>query len=374
MRFIHTADWQIGMKAYRVGRAAQRVREVRLEAASRVVKAATDNGAQFILIAGDTFEDNGVDRVLIQKVVDILSQFGGPVYVMPGNHDPYVPGSVWDHPAWKSCERLHVLLRPDPVEVPGGVLYPCPAHDKHSQSDPTRFVQASESKEIAIGVAHGTVEGVPQEEPDYPISRDAVSRTGLDYLALGHWHSTATYPDSAGVVRMACCGAHEATRFGERDSGNVLRVDIAERRAPPTTTPIHTGSLQWEEIEEEIRQKGDLHGLLRKVEALQRPSSTLLKLRVKGVFFADDAETHSHLREIVASRFLAGNFDDSGLMASPQDDAWVEGLPVGALREAGRRLRDLADPGYSGQRPKDNSPEVASRALLELYTLTRGAP
>ena len=40
MKFLHTSDWQIGMKAESVGRMAERVREERLEAAKRVVQAA----------------------------------------------------------------------------------------------------------------------------------------------------------------------------------------------------------------------------------------------------------------------------------------------------------------------------------------------
>jgi type I restriction enzyme R subunit len=52
-----------------------------------------------------TYKHNGVDRVLVQKVADILAGFGGMVYVIPGNHDPLVPGSVWEHPAWKSMSR-----------------------------------------------------------------------------------------------------------------------------------------------------------------------------------------------------------------------------------------------------------------------------
>jgi len=88
MRFVHTADWQIGMKCQRLGDASARVREERLAAGHRVIRAAKDRAADFILVAGDLFEDNAVDRVLVQKVVDILNSFGGPVFVLPGNHDP----------------------------------------------------------------------------------------------------------------------------------------------------------------------------------------------------------------------------------------------------------------------------------------------
>lgn len=372
MRFIHTADWQIGMKASHVAGAAQRVREERLEAARRVVKVAKDNGAQFVVVAGDTFEDNAVDRILIQRVADILSEFDGPVYLIPGNHDPCVPGSVWEHPAWACCDKLHVLLRGEPIEVPGGVLYPCPARDKHSRADPTSWVRASGSKEISVGVAHGTVEGVPQEEPDYPIPRDAVLRTGLDYLALGHWHSMTTYPGSAGAPCMAYCGTHEATKFGERDSGNALLVDIAKRGAPPAVSVVRVGCLNWELIEVEMRQQGDLPRLVKRVEELREPRSTLVQVRIRGVLFAEDADCLSHLHQILESRFLAGELDTSGLFASPRDNSWIEALPVGVLREVANRLRDLAAPSYLGQRPEGASPEVASQALLQLYMFARG--
>jgi len=43
-RFIHTADWQIGMKAAHVGAVGQRVRAQRLKAAQRVVEVATTLG------------------------------------------------------------------------------------------------------------------------------------------------------------------------------------------------------------------------------------------------------------------------------------------------------------------------------------------
>jgi DNA repair exonuclease SbcCD nuclease subunit len=94
MRFLHTADWQIGMKAAVLGDAGARVREERLAAGRRVVETAKSHDVDFLLVAGDLFEDNAVDRVLVQKVADILNSFGGPVFVIPGNHDPLVPGSV----------------------------------------------------------------------------------------------------------------------------------------------------------------------------------------------------------------------------------------------------------------------------------------
>lgn len=373
MKFLHTADWQIGMKAAHVGAVGQRVRDERLAAARRVVQAAKDSSAEFMLVAGDTFEDNGVDRVLIQKVADILAEFGRPVYIIPGNHDPVVPGSVWEHPAWKSHGQIHVLKQAEPVEIPGGILYPCPVREKRSTRNPTAWINPDGAQGIRIGLAHGTVEGVSHEEPDYPVPRDAASRAGLDYLALGHWHSTVPYSVPDDSVRMTYSGTHEPTKFGERDSGNVLLVEISEVGSPPIVTSVRTGGFRWTVIEESLREPGDLVRVREEIEALENPGTILLELRLSGLLSAQERDDLLRLQELLTARFLYGRINTASLRPAPHDDSWLAGLPVGVVREAAVRLRALADPGYTGQRPEGTSAEVAVRALLELYALVTGA-
>jgi DNA repair exonuclease SbcCD nuclease subunit len=362
MKFLHTADWQIGMRAAALGAAAERVREERLAAGKRVVETAKAHGVDFIVVAGDVFEDNAVSRVLIQKVADILEQFGGPVFVIPGNHDPLVPGSVWEHPAWKSCSNVHVLREETPVEVPGGVLFPCPAREKHSGRNPTAWIPPERTDAIRLGVAHGTVEGIRQDEPDYPIPRDAAQRACLDYLALGHWHSYATYPDPDGAVRMAYSGTHETTKYGERDSGNVLIVDIPGAGAPPSITPARTGGLTWVTIEKDLREPGDLLRVKEQVETLPNPGGTLVEVSVSGILAAGERAELAHVEDILASRFVSGRLDASRLRPSPDDDSWLSGLPPGVVREAAGRLRQMAAAG-------SESSETAARALMELYSI-----
>ncbi|MGW8268711.1 MAG: metallophosphoesterase family protein [Longimicrobiales bacterium] len=373
MKFVHTADWQIGMKAAHVGAVGGRIREARLEAARKVIQAAEAQGAEFILLAGDTFEDNGVDRVLVQKTADILGKSPVPVYIIPGNHDPLVPGSVWDHPAWAEHENLHVLESPEPLETPGGTLYPCPVLEKHSRKDPTAWIDAAQAEGLRIGLAHGTVEGMPQVAPDHPVPRDAALRTGLDYLALGHWHSTATYEDRAGTVRMAYSGTHETTRFGERDSGNVLLVEIPKAGAPPKITLLRTGTLAWLTLDEQIGQEGDLARVRSLVEQVENPDATLIEVRLSGLLPGSVGPELGRLEEVLESRFLHHRLDTDGLRPAPEDETWLEGLPQGVLREAALQLRELAAAEQTSTSTPEASPKVAAQALMELYALVQGA-
>ena len=372
MKFIHTADWQIGMLAAHVGIVGQRVRDERLAAARRVVEAVKEHEADFLVVAGDTFEDNAVDRRLVQQVGDILGAYSSPVYIIPGNHDPFVPGSVWQHTVWGSHPNLNVLKESKPVEAPGATLFPCALHEKYSTHDPTAWIDAHQSAGIAIGLAHGNVEGLPMSEPDYPIPRNAASACGLDYLALGHWHSFGPIEDSEGAPRIAYSGTHETTKFGERDSGNAVLVEISGRGSPPRLTAIRTGGLHWKTIDGDdgrVMEAGDLTRLSDRIEAMEASDLTLLRVQLSGILRGDEVAELKRIEEIVPSRFLYGRVDSQALLPEPSDNSWHSQVPVGVARSVAERLHELSEASFAGPRPEGATPQVAVRALLELYRI-----
>jgi len=352
VRFLHTADWQIGMKLARIGDAGKRVREERFSAARRAVAAASERGADFILVAGDLFEDNAVDRALVRRVVDILGRASCPVFVIPGNHDPLVPGSVWEDRSWEAARNVMVFRESSPHELPGVTLYPCPLLAKRSDEDPTAWIEAEGGDRIHVGLAHGSVEGAPIDERDNPIPRDAATRSGLDYLALGHWHSFATFGE-----RTAYSGTHEQTSFGERDSGSVLIVEIDGPGSVPVISPVRTGGVSWVSMDERVDSREGIERVRDRIAELPDPESTLLRVRLSGLMRAGDREAVEDVAR-AAERFMWSEVDSGGLSPAPEDESWVDGLPAGLIREAGERIRE------SGK-----ASEVRTRALLELYSL-----
>ena len=364
MKFLHTSDWQMGMKADSVGLMADRVRDERLEAAKRVVQIAKEQGAEFILLTGDVFEDNAVDRLLVRKVGEILRAFPGSVYIIPGNHDPLSPGSVWEHAVWQETTNIMVFRKPEPVELEGCILFPCPLQEKYSTKNPVAWINAKDVTKPAIGLAHGNVEGIPNGEPDYPIPRDAATRHGLDYLALGHWHSFARYDDADGVCRMAYSGTHETTKFGERDSGNAVVVEIAQRGSPPKLTSLKTGRLDWRTVERTVDQPQSLEALVEELGKLNEPTSVLVRVLLEGVLFPEDRHALGRMEELLASRFLFGFLESSRLIPAPDGEGWIESLSSGSFREAAIKLRSQAAQSVN---PEERA--VATQALLQLFEL-----
>ena len=62
MRFLHTADWQLGMTRHFLsaagGEAQSRYGAARREAVAGLGALAAEVGAEFVVVAGDVFEDN----------------------------------------------------------------------------------------------------------------------------------------------------------------------------------------------------------------------------------------------------------------------------------------------------------------------------
>src|SRR5260221_12850865 len=97
MRFVHTADWQIGARFRQFGEKAPALRAVRLRTLRRALEYAEAVGVDGFLVAGDLFEDNEVDAASVGAVFELLAASSAvPIFLLPGNHDPFTgPGSLW---------------------------------------------------------------------------------------------------------------------------------------------------------------------------------------------------------------------------------------------------------------------------------------
>ncbi|OIQ61158.1 putative metallophosphoesterase YhaO [Moorella thermoacetica] len=351
IRFLHTADWQVGMKARHVAPVAARVREARLETARRLMEITRERRLDFIIIAGDVFEDNQVDNKLAHQVVQILSLAAPvPVYILPGNHDPLTPDAVYERRVFREglAPNIHLLRTSQPVTVlPGVVLLPAPNRAKNSPEDPTERMAPAPGGAINIGVAHGSlrIEGHYQYD-DFPIPLEAAERRGLDYLALGHWHSFFQYGD-----RTFYPGTPEPTGFEERDSGTAALVTIEGYGARPRVEKIKTGTLEWETWKQEVH--GDpreaVRALKLRVEGLDTPGQTLLRLALYGRDTSGDQSWLEELRDWLEARLLYLDLDTTRLATQPlapklQNRARSQPFLRAAITDLAALARSLGQP------------------------------
>ncbi|MGB6107783.1 MAG: metallophosphoesterase, partial [Mycobacterium sp.] len=139
MRFLHTADWQLGMtRHFLEGEAQPRYAAARRDAVAALAGVAAETQAEFVVVAGDVFEHNQLAPESVGKSLEAMRGIGVPVYLLPGNHDPLDAASVYTSATFAAqCpENVIVLDRAGPWQVaPGLQIVAAPWRSKRPTTD-----------------------------------------------------------------------------------------------------------------------------------------------------------------------------------------------------------------------------------------------
>jgi DNA repair exonuclease SbcCD nuclease subunit len=348
VKFIHTSDWQIGMKGGGLGeKAGKLVGETRIQTVDKVLSLAEAEGADFVLACGDLFEDNKVAQPLVEDVARILRAHADvPVHVIPGNHDLPGPGSVWNRAALAGVPNLTVHTAEGPVAVAdGATLHPFPVRSRYAGTDPLEALpDLGAEAGIHLAMAHGHLTSVTfgdHEAVTLPLDPKHVERSGLDYLALGHWHGTRIEKTADGMNRIAYSGTHEQTAYREKEAGNVLVVEIAGKGGPPSVRPHRTGTLTWAADELAFSADANLDRLRARLEGRD---VKFLRLALSGELPDTLFEPYRALLEAEKARFSDLRVRDEGLRWRTAEAAESLEVEDAGLREVqGRLLRAMAE-------------------------------
>ena len=359
MRFIHTADWQLGLKLRFVDpeKAAQ-LRLLRFQTVRAIAELATLRRADFVLVAGDVLDDNGLGRDSLQQASDALRSFGDiPVLLLPGNHDAATADCALQR--LELSANVQVLTKREPVRFGDALVYACPLMRRHELDDPTAWLPERQPGEgIRIAMAHGGVidfaESADSETPNL-IDASRVIAKGFDYLALGDWHGTFRFNS-----RSWYPGAPEATRFKESDPGAVLLVEIDSPGAEPRTERIAVAKTRWLTLEIELLQDSQIDELRLSLDRLEERSQTLLNVVIRGAISLGARDALDALLTDYAQRLAYLRTDLSRLQTQPTESDLSRLSAEGFLAEALARLRASSD-------------STATDAIRLMYRLQREA-
>lgn len=308
VRFIQTSDWQIGMKAGGLGAAGAIVRKKRIESIDNVLNSARENKVDFVLICGDVFEHNMVGSEDVNKVISSFNRFPDiPIILLPGNHDSLGPGCVYNRDIFSHVSHLTICKTDEPLCVSGATLHPLPIHSFNQREDPTKKLSNVRTLEgIHIGVGHGSLLGAfkGSDNIDFPIDPSCLERTGIDYLALGHWHSYRDYADTNGVTRITYSGTHEQTQYDEDMAGYCLLVEIESKGKPPRITKIKSGELEWESLNLELKDSASINEFTKLLSAVKDVDMVQVNLHGElSIAFKDVVEKTLEYQQTLHTHF-----------------------------------------------------------------------
>jgi DNA repair exonuclease SbcCD nuclease subunit len=361
VRFLQTGDWQLGMTRHFLSEDAQaRFAQARLDAVRTLGRVAREQRCELVLVCGDVFESNRVDRRTVVRALDALAEVTVPVYLLPGNHDPLEPGNVYHSPTFAARRPAHVsvLESEAPRVVRDGVeLIAAPWRSKRPAGDTVMLAcepLAPRGDALRIVAAHGAVDVLAPQRRDASVIRlvdaEAALRSTVDFIALGDRHSQTRVGTSD---RIHYAGTPEPTDFDEERPGFALVVELA--RDHVDVEPVQIGSWSFVRHEAELREEEDLRALMRWLDRRSDKERCVVELVLTGTLrIALRAELDAALAR-QSDRFAAlrESLSRSQLLVSA-DDRELADLPLeGYARRALERLCALAREGPETDTARD---------------------
>ncbi len=243
LRLLHTADVHLGARHADLGDAASAQRERQFAAFRTSVDLAIAEQVDLFLVAGDLFDSNVQPGRSVERVAAELARLAQArirSVLIPGTHDVYDRSSVYrayDLPALagtRPAEEMVTILTPERpwIHFPSldAVVHGPVFATKRAPHSPLRDLAAAEAPAATwrIGLLHASV-SIPgrTEHDEVVVTLDEIGASGLDYLALGHWHSAQR--SKAKGVTYAYSGAPEPVAVDQDRAGKVLLVTLEER-------------------------------------------------------------------------------------------------------------------------------------------------
>lgn len=263
--FVHTSDLHLGAP-FRGMRAiserwANRLSEAIPNAYAKVVETALERNVDFVVIAGDVFDNSHAsfsDYRCFFEGLEKLTEAGIPVYLCTGNHDPY---SSWSHDFFALPEGAHMLAASKPdyllyerggepmcVLAGRGFMNSVWPKDEDIASGLTR-----EAADAALGVrAHAAPFGVgilhtglDLDVHKAPSDPRVLRRAGFDYWALGHVHTPMVDDKSNPRIAYAgCIQGRDVKETGKRGFNMVTLEEGASNRVEF----VPSASITWQQF------------------------------------------------------------------------------------------------------------------------------
>ena len=256
MRFIHTADWHIGLapapQRYGADFARQRRIEL-LETAETTVRFANENQVDLILCAGDLFHSSHVRIDELKSLNAILSGLKTARFVVvSGNHDPLLKNGNYDRIQWN--EKVHIA--PEGCSAMNFPELDCCIHTygwNENEQSMAVLDNWHPKKQAKYDILLLHADATSDTSKYLPVSPNWLRGLPMDYIALGHIHQPLIldkhirYAGSPEPLNISESGEHGFWLCELNEDGlSVEKIITAQRRCLRKRMEINPQDATWE--------------------------------------------------------------------------------------------------------------------------------
>lgn len=377
MKFIHTSDWHLGMtRRFLAPEEQGRFTGDRLAAVRAIAKIAEDEGCDFVVVCGDVFESNQVDRKVVSNAVEALKAFTVPVLLLPGNHDAYDATSVYRSEEFeRRPDGVILLSEPGAHAVPGTAasVVAAPLKTRTPDIDLAAAALDDLSRErgvdIQILAAHGVTSDLNPDQSavgvlEVEALEGAIAAGIVDYVALGDRHSETTV---SGDKRIRYSGSPVATDFVDSETNKILIVE--ESGGAIETEERMIGNWSFLTNHFELSGDEDIDQIETWLDSIAEKHNCVVKFSVVGSVSLEARARLDDILDRYAELFAALWLRErkSALTVEPSAED-LERLSLAGY--AAGTVEELAEIVTSGT---PETSDVASDALALLYRLAASA-
>jgi len=303
IRILHIADVHLGARCAFLGDES-RIRERQDDfrnafAAAMDFAADPEHKVDLVLVAGDLFDTATPEPAIVEHVAARFRDLGEravEVYIVPGTHDTYAhPRSVYRRidarfGAKVLCgssmdEPVTIGMHDDTVHLYGM------AAQREGTIRPLDGFERTDRPGYHIGLVHASLVDIRSDNASSSepvVSRDEISRSGLDYLALGHFHNFQRI--ECGTTVACYPGSTEGKKFGENGPRYAVLAQLSSAGVSIEKVKTNQRTLYETELEPSREQIASTGGLLDWIET-HATSADIVRVRLTGVTdFAVDAD------------------------------------------------------------------------------------
>jgi DNA repair exonuclease SbcCD nuclease subunit len=284
----------------------------------RIVSAAADEKADFLLVCGDLYEHGYTGKATINFVADEFRRIPETrVILIPGNHDPYTGNSYYRSFQWP--ENVHILAGDNSFAVFEDVqacVYAQAGIQKLQPEQKPGFPELVKPDYFNILLVHGTLDMGFSKDAWNPLESSVLESLGMDYVAMGHFHSNLQGAGRKGNIYNP--GSPEAMGFDEMGKHGIFIGTLSQSDSGDKTCNIRFLSLNSRnciKLEVNIDECSTEEQVIQRTLEKMRSSGSsrdLYEIRLKGY-------TEGDLK--IDTAYIAGNLSEDAFFARIIDES-----------------------------------------------------
>ena len=237
LTLVHAADVHLETIFADV-RGGSRRRAALADAFVRIIDLALERHADVLTIGGDLYEAQRAGPQTARLMFEQFARFGKPVFIAPGNHDPYAERSIYAHADRPRNVRVFAEAAWSAAALTDEVTLYGFGHTPAEPGRPFRGVRFDRPG-VRLALVHGSDEDrcPPGKRATAPFSIAEIIASGAHLALCGHFHGGYVVKVSGAPV-LAYPGAPEPLRFGERGNHGALVVTVAAGAVQVEAVPL----------------------------------------------------------------------------------------------------------------------------------------